>query len=130
MLLISFLFTVLIIRSSFNVELENGVVDNEALNQIEPEALRAATGFFDVHKYHLTDEKIDWHNYEHMAEEEARVGRGEQGKKEELLPHEETEYNELFMVNGYNGVLSDKISVNRSVKDITHAMRREGFQNL
>lgn len=99
----------------------------ESLNQIEPQALQqqqqrqpTADGFFEVHKFQLSDEKIDWHNYELIEQERARKGRGEQGKRDQLLPTEEKEYESLFNQNGYNAVLSDKISVNRSVKDIRH----------
>lgn len=118
LLIISFLFTALIIKSNYNLDvaLDDG---DSGSNVIEPQAQKASN-FFDVHKYHLSDEKIDWHNYAFVDEESERVGRGEHGKGDKLGDDEDAEYDALFKQNGYNAVLSDKISVNRSVKDIRH----------
>lgn len=79
-----------------------------------------ADEFFAVHKFHLSSEKVDWHNYEAIGEEKRRVGPGENGVGESLTSAEKEENDKLFKENGYNAVLSDRISVNRSVKDIRH----------
>ncbi|XP_064607959.1 putative polypeptide N-acetylgalactosaminyltransferase 10 [Liolophura sinensis] len=65
-------------------------------------------------------EKIDWHNYKQIAEEEQRKGPGEQGQAVILSPEEEAKKDALYRVNGFNAFASDKISLDRSLKDIRH----------
>ncbi|XP_069130900.1 putative polypeptide N-acetylgalactosaminyltransferase 10 [Argopecten irradians] len=65
-------------------------------------------------------EKIDWHNYKQIAEDEERKGPGEQGQAVILSPEEEKLKNDLYKVNGFNAFASDKISLQRSLKDIRH----------
>uniref|UniRef100_A0AAG5D2C9 Polypeptide N-acetylgalactosaminyltransferase n=1 Tax=Anopheles atroparvus TaxID=41427 RepID=A0AAG5D2C9_ANOAO len=67
--------------------------------------------------------KIDYHNYEQMQHDLERVGPGEQGKPATLSPEEsESELRKtLYFQNGFNALLSDKISINRSVADLRHA---------
>jgi polypeptide N-acetylgalactosaminyltransferase len=63
--------------------------------------------------------KIDWHDYEFIQEEAKRVGPGEQGEGvTEVKPGDEDLDQRLFDENGYNGLISDYISVNRSVRDL------------
>lgn len=64
--------------------------------------------------------KIDWHDYKYMEYEKSRVGVGEHGVASHTSPEEEPERKRLFAENGFNGYLSDKISLNRSVADIRH----------
>lgn len=65
--------------------------------------------------------KIDWHDYNFIDYEAKRVGLGEQGKAVNQVDPEEEELNQrLFDENGYNGLVSDKISVNRSIVDLRH----------
>lgn len=65
--------------------------------------------------------KIDWHDYELIEKEAQRVGPGEQGQPLIGVAEEEEELNQrLFDENGYFGLISDKISVNRSVVDLRH----------
>lgn len=64
--------------------------------------------------------KIDWHDYSYMEYERNRVGIGEQGKPAHTMEEEERERIILFAQNGFNGLLSDKIALNRSVPDIRH----------
>lgn len=60
----------------------------------------------------------DWHDYEFMAAEKLRKGPGEQGERVDLTDPKEIELNEeLYKKTGYAVVISDKISVNRSVND-------------
>lgn len=64
--------------------------------------------------------KIDWHNYKYIEMESNRNGIGEHGQAAHLPPEDEPKRKILFSQNGFNGLLSDKISLNRSVKDIRH----------
>lgn len=64
--------------------------------------------------------KIDWHDYKYIQSEKQRSGTGEHGVPAFLSPQLEDERKRLFDQNGFNGLLSDKISLNRSVKDIRH----------
>lgn len=64
--------------------------------------------------------KIDWHDYELIKLEESRSGIGEHGKAEKVDTSEKEMYDKLYYSNGFNALLSDKISLNRSVPDIRH----------
>lgn len=64
--------------------------------------------------------KIDWHDYKYIEYERNRAGVGEHGVPSYTEPEEEPERMRLFADNGFNGYLSDKISLNRSVADIRH----------
>lgn len=64
--------------------------------------------------------KIDWHDYKYMDFEKHRTGIGEHGEAGYLDPKDEKERKRLFSQNGFNGLLSDRIALNRSVKDIRH----------
>lgn len=75
--------------------------------------------FFNARR-NLKRTKIDWHDYRYIEVERDRVGVGEQGAAAFLKPEEEPERKRLFSQNGFNGYLSDKISLNRSVADIRH----------
>lgn len=61
--------------------------------------------------------KIDWHDWDLIEQDELRDGLGERGKATYLLdyPLSSKLINETF---GYNGYLSDKISLKRSLKDL------------
>ncbi|KAJ8725219.1 hypothetical protein PYW07_016177 [Mythimna separata] len=65
-------------------------------------------------------ERIDWHDYKQIEDERKRVGIGEQGKPATLPPTDADLEKELYSVNGFNGALSDKIALNRSLPDIRH----------
>ncbi|XP_059059469.1 N-acetylgalactosaminyltransferase 6-like [Achroia grisella] len=64
--------------------------------------------------------KIDWHNYKQIDYEKTREGIGEQGKPASLPKEDEELEKELYSVNGFNGALSDRIPLNRSLPDIRH----------
>ncbi|XP_070508754.1 N-acetylgalactosaminyltransferase 6-like [Chironomus tepperi] len=65
--------------------------------------------------------KVDWHDYIAINLEKSRTGPGENGKGIDSVPEDEEELNQrLFDENGYYGLISDKISVNRSVADLRH----------
>ncbi|CAG9810904.1 unnamed protein product [Chironomus riparius] len=63
----------------------------------------------------------DWNNYEQMYKEMVRMGVGENGTEVILTDKNEIEMNiKAFNQTGYSVVISDKISVNRSIKDTRH----------
>lgn len=63
-------------------------------------------------------ERKDWHDYNFIEYENAREGPGEQGERFELSDLQEIELNQkLFEIEGLFPIVSDKISVNRSVPD-------------
>ncbi|XP_035788753.1 N-acetylgalactosaminyltransferase 4-like [Anopheles albimanus] len=70
----------------------------------------------------MSMDKIDYHDYQQLALDRERVGPGEQGKAATLSPAEsESEQRQkLYLQNGFNALLSDKISINRSIADLRH----------
>ncbi|ESN98915.1 hypothetical protein HELRODRAFT_188954 [Helobdella robusta] len=67
-----------------------------------------------------SDDLKDWHNYEAIEEELRRTGPGEQGVSVILGPEDEEKKKDLYSVNGFNALASDKISLDRAIKDIRH----------
>uniref|UniRef100_A0A7N6BNI0 Glycosyltransferase 2-like domain-containing protein n=1 Tax=Anabas testudineus TaxID=64144 RepID=A0A7N6BNI0_ANATE len=62
--------------------------------------------------------RTDWHDYEVMRRDAARIGNGEQGKP---FPLTETDrVDQAYRENGFNIYVSDRISLNRSLPDIRH----------
>lgn len=61
--------------------------------------------------------KIDWHNWELIEAEKLRFGLGEHGEAAYLwyYPPSTRKINDT---HGYNGYLSDRIALNRSLKDL------------
>jgi hypothetical protein len=66
------------------------------------------------------DGKIDWHDYAKIGEELKRTGPGEGGTGVQIPPAEESKKQAIYAVNGFNGYASDKISLDRSIRDIRH----------
>lgn len=67
--------------------------------------------------HYSKDHKIDWHDWKSIEEEQHRTGIGEHGAGEFLwyYPPSTQAINDT---HGYNGYLSDKIALNRSLKDL------------
>lgn len=62
--------------------------------------------------------KIDYHDYEYLAREKARFGLPGENGQPVYAEESEAELNKkLFDENGYYGLVSDKIALNRSVAD-------------
>ncbi|XP_077403516.1 polypeptide N-acetylgalactosaminyltransferase 10-like isoform X2 [Vanacampus margaritifer] len=67
--------------------------------------------------------RMDWHDYDAMRRDAARVGNGEQGKP---FPMSEADRVDLaYRENGFNIYISDRISLNRSLPDIRHPNCKE-----
>lgn len=63
-------------------------------------------------------ERKDWHDYEFIKYEASRTGNGEQGKALILTDPEDIELDKAMEIQeGLHVVVSDKISVNRSILD-------------
>jgi hypothetical protein len=77
-------------------------------------------GFFDRPR-NLIGTKIDWHDYKLIGAESRRTGIGEQGKAAFLSGRDKEKEAKMSIENGFNALLSDKISVNRSVPDIRNS---------
>uniref|UniRef100_A0A1B0GIU1 Glycosyltransferase 2-like domain-containing protein n=1 Tax=Lutzomyia longipalpis TaxID=7200 RepID=A0A1B0GIU1_LUTLO len=81
--------------------------------------------FFSGAPKNVNKKKIDWHDYEMIKADSARQGVGERGLAG-LVSVEENDLKEsMYRANGFNALLSDKISVNRSVPDIRHPKCKE-----
>lgn len=70
-------------------------------------------------------EKKDWHDYNFIEYEANRTGPGEQGKAFELTDKDREENDALLVKYGFYPLVSNKISVNRSVPDVRDAMCRD-----
>ncbi|UJR20991.1 hypothetical protein I4U23_024093 [Adineta vaga] len=68
-------------------------------------------------------QKIDWHDYESIARDNARTGVGEGGVGVEPSAQERNspDFQRLYRENGFYAFISDNISLHRSVKDIRHS---------
>lgn len=77
-------------------------------------------GAFFSRPRNVKETKIDWHDYRYMELERKRSGIGEHGESSKTKPEEEEERKRVFAQNGFNGYLSDKIALNRSISDIRH----------
>ncbi|XP_037934221.1 N-acetylgalactosaminyltransferase 6 [Teleopsis dalmanni] len=65
--------------------------------------------------------KKDWHDYTAMERDAQRVGIGEQGKRAKIDDESQRELEHtMSLQNGFNALLSDSISVNRSINDIRY----------
>ncbi|EDW02830.1 GH10909 [Drosophila grimshawi] len=64
-------------------------------------------------------ERRDWHDYKAMEADKLRVGFGEHGLPVQIEDAAEKELEQKeYRRNGFNGFISDRISVNRSVPDV------------
>lgn len=91
---------------------------NKDTNEVEVHPRQGS--FFMGHKKNVGGKKIDWNDYAFIEAERKRSGIGEQGKPGTVPTNKERERKKLFNANGFNGLLSDMISLNRSVADIRH----------
>lgn len=69
-------------------------------------------------EHNLRNEKVDWNDYNYIEKEKRRHRLpGENGQPVYAEPNEEELNKKLFDENGYYGLISDKIALNRSVAD-------------
>ncbi|XP_026747459.1 N-acetylgalactosaminyltransferase 6-like isoform X2 [Trichoplusia ni] len=101
--------------------LANFDVDNQYTNQAL-EVLQVPQRFLSKKDYFVPTslKKIDWHDYALINHERKRVGLGEHGYPAHLPKSDHEIEKKLYAVNGFNGALSDKIPLNRSLPDIRH----------
>jgi polypeptide N-acetylgalactosaminyltransferase len=91
-------------------------------DQIKKQFIHRQVSFFDGAPKNSNRRRIDWHDYNLLKAELTRRGPGENGTK--VIAHniDLTMQKAIFQANGYNGLVSDMISVNRSLPDIRHAL--------
>ena len=84
--------------------------------------LRLISTFSLLKQYKVDITKIDWHDWEFIAKEQKRTGPGEQGKTVTLSSDEHSLSQKSYDSNGFSGFVSDKIDLDRAVKDIRHPL--------
>lgn len=94
--------------------------DTAARSSSRDEHHPRAGAFFSGGLKNANAKRIDWHDYAYLEKELARVGVGEMARPEKLPVELNDEKDQLYRKNGFNALLSDRISVNRSVPDIRH----------
>lgn len=110
------ILTVFLYKTFFSVNHHENIPDASAQRSYHPRQ----GAFFMGSDKNLKYIKIDWHDKIFIEAENARHGIGEHGAPASLSPNLEDERKRLFDQNGFNALLSDKIALNRSVKDIRH----------
>lgn len=117
LIIASSIVCVLFIRSHFDSQITNlkreVFLYRDALSGMLKRAARPHYPFATQY------EKIDYHDYEFMKKEASREGLGEQGEAVNLEDPDEIELNrELSKEFGFYVIVSDRISVNRSLPDV------------
>lgn len=64
-----------------------------------------------------TVERVDWHDWQMIEKENLRTGIGEHGEPA-YLSYYPPFSKDIIDTVGYNGYLSDKIALNRSLRDL------------
>jgi len=74
--------------------------------------------------------KIDWQDYKRLKRDSQRSGPGEQGKP--VPPTSSEQGKDAYIANGFNILVSDRISLNRSLPDIRNqrCKKRKYLSNL
>lgn len=103
-------------RSNDDNSINNNRVAGAQKSQYHPRQ----GAFFMGYEKNAKQFRIDWHDYKFIEAEKLRSGVGEQGEPAFLPPGLDNERKQLFDQNGFNALLSDRIALNRSVKDIRH----------
>ncbi|KAL5012735.1 hypothetical protein ScPMuIL_011286 [Solemya velum] len=87
-------------------------------------AEEAEVNIKDLHRANLPKEekeKMDWHDYVRMEKDLMRTGNGENSRPVVLTDVDLKEKNlkqSIFKANGFNGYVSDKIALDRSLRDL------------
>lgn len=118
------LFVMTIVLTFVFVKILSGFLFDDSINrssELNQLAVHRRQGaFFAGQLKNVARKKMDWHDYEFMKKEAVRRGIGEQGMAGHLSVGEDDLKEKLYRKNGFNALLSDKISVNRSIPDIRH----------
>lgn len=97
------------------------VRSQETAESGRPESGHPNQGDLDFkHPRNFGPTKIDWIDYEYLATERGRTGIGEHGVGATVPAGQEQERKNQYAMNGFDSLLSDMISLNRSVKDTRH----------
>lgn len=116
---VTVLLTIFVYKTFFFINRRND--DSEKAIASEQRSFHPRQGaFFGGSEKNPKRKKIDWHDYKFIEAEKSRTGIGEHGAPAFLPPGLDDERKRLFDQNGFNALLSDKIALNRSVKDIRH----------
>lgn len=120
------MLTIFFYKTFFQMHRTNNIQNGNhrpiASAQYRPDAINHPRqgGYFMGSKKNPKRVKIDWNDYQFIEAEKQRTGIGEHGVPASVSDDEEAERKRLFDLNGFNALLSDYISINRSVKDIRH----------
>lgn len=117
LILVTVCVTVVVFRL---VRQSNSLPRAQHVNSAEKVSLLRFESIFLLNNYlvqvFLEVKKIDWHNYTQIEAEQRRNGIGERGKPASLDERDSlAEKEALYKVNGFNAMLSDKISLQRCV---------------
>lgn len=93
-------------------------LDKEPISMLKKKV--DSSGTFWEHNSIASNNKIDWHDYKQIQANLEKTGPGEQGAAHLLSANDDSEKDALYKVNGFNALVSDRISVNRTLKDIRH----------
>lgn len=66
----------------------------------------------------ISTETKDWNDYKLIKDDRSRVGFGEHGLKTFIDDEQSEVEDKLLKENGHNALVSDKISLNRSIPDL------------
>lgn len=90
------------------------------VNVIKPDKLQTIVSKrVKFYSFATNYDRKDWHDWKFIEYEKTREGPGEQGKEYKLTDPDEIARNEkIYKENGLYGLVSDKISVNRSIPDM------------
>lgn len=95
-------------------------INDEKVNFVKPDKLKThISNSYNFYPSAINYDRKDWHDWKFIEYEKTREGPGEQGKKYKLTSPEDIARNKvIFEDNGLYGLVSDKISVNRSIPDM------------
>lgn len=109
-------FVYLIVGNTFIDKMEQLSNDEVFLNKLPNDHFP-----FNFLQVKRSFEKIDWHDWKFVEYEITRHGPGEQGEGVRLRTAKEIMQNRrIANFQGLSAIISDKISVNRSVPDTRH----------
>lgn len=109
---ISFLVVILFVKIFCNLTIFKSSPGSETLKRVKQNR-------HVEYPFATNYDRKDWHDYAFIAYEKSRIGPGEHGQPVTLTDPKEIEENEkLKQSDGLSAVISDKISVLRSVPDV------------